>query len=337
MRRIDMKNQIGLEKNTPCPIMKSSGFSLVEVTVAIGIGAVFMAAIIGGMSIGAKQRRFVDQATETSLLSDQIRLAILKPAACSTNMNNGTNVIDPDVETPITMPDFAPATVVARDLTIKSMTIQVNKNARVDVHPANTIPPGQTYDRYPATIKVQTSLDTGGEAHVSGVRTVQLYVNVDPVSKKIMGCESDNGDQGICQQTGGTWDAAAPFGEQCIPVDHCETAGSFNFLDPAQGGFVNYRTGATSCPIGYTAQRTGTMQFAKYSAKYNVQNLIYPTYTCTRCPGVVGADPATVPHTVPDVNGAFDFINGEAAAAQAADANANDTEDAIATDLSAIY
>jgi hypothetical protein len=274
--------------------------------VALAIGATFMSAIAAGMAMMGNQRRMVDQATSTSMMADEIKMATMRPDNCTANLANGSNSIDENGPKPISIAGYMANRDMGKGLKVKSVNIVVDKNLKTTANPVGM--PGVIYDRYPAVIQLQTTLATSSGNFDSRVRTIPIMVNADQATHRIMGCQLDSGDQQVCSETGGVWDESAPIGQQCIPVDHCETAGSFTFLSNAEGGFNNYRTGGKSCPDGYKLHRTGAMSVARKDGKYGVKNTTYPIYTCARCPNGAGDSYQTATRSFLDNDG-FDDLN----------------------------
>lgn len=299
----------------------SNGFTLAEVMIALGVGGIVMAGIIGGLSMTMAQRKIADHPVETAALMVRMTLATAKTAACTANLANGTNSVNATTPQVVSIDGVTENSDLGKGFKVAAMKISVDANPI----PLTSPPNGK---RYAAQIQFQTSQVINGTNRISKPRLLPLHVNVD-ANGLIVSCNADVSDQIVCMENGGAWDAAAPAGLNCTPLNHCLYGGSYSSLPAANGGFKNTATGGQGCPAGFTQQQAGEVNIARKNGKYGVQNVAYPVFNCVRC----GTPNATVAPDAAVVAGTYDELNTAANLAYEAQMNAGNALSALGASL----
>lgn len=294
----------------------SSGFTLVEVLISVGILAIVTGGIAMSLSQLYKQQQNVVRADEGNAFTSALFQHLLVQGNCNAataalsiaggarrqltiNTFTGMNITGPLRE----------GTKVENGLFIKELSIQEKTGITKEPILIGTAQKGRSVAQ--VIVQLQRQLGDGQPLDLPP-RIMEIPVVTEtPSSNRIEGCYLDGDLEDMCLSTGGTLDPAT---NECIPPGQCTMHGTFvtttcentvegEPCDPEYNGpdRLNAITNSASCPPGSCPTQSGkfkitrSIQTGKKSSKEIT--VIENFFICMSCQGVTC--PAAPPPPAP--------------------------------------
>ncbi len=314
----------------------SSGFSLIEIMVALGILSIISLAV---MSMIQNSNRSLGRLRDSAELENVVNLARYM-------LNNGESCIQ-SFSGPRFEQGLAPgATLVDQVVNVKNaagtevvrfqkegahllpgtlntkyrvLKVDFTKDSETDStydFGAGGEPAVQVFGRY----AVQFGLFEGGEV-TSHTRQYEIPIGflIKKADNTIRRCSSTmESKQAACIKVGGTWDAttpAIPDELRCIPEQTCLKLGTYSNAPTTDGGHRNMYTNDYTCPYdGSSASTTydgsgpvkrwriGSISSNHGCGKNCVEVINAPLIECRRCPSHIAGGWLTTPEPATTVS-----------------------------------
>ncbi len=269
-------------------VLSQSGFSLMQVIVALGMASVLIMSLMSSVTLLGKARKSVELSGDTNEFVMALRQHVASSDQCSPAFKdkilNLSGNPHPLSEIQLSNRVYKVGEEITNGLTLKSLSLTANSQVPPVNMPMDLGGVMVMRVKRVAILKVETEKrsDVGISQAPFFVPLTLLTDNSNPpVIQSCLNSSLENSK--ACSDIGYKWDAAS---SQCLPVNRCLYAGSFN---QGAAGFVNPLTNAYSCPVGYSAQRAGAIVEAKSCGKKCVTNVASTTYECVRCVDGQGA------------------------------------------------
>ncbi len=301
-----------LSKNISKILKSSSGFSLIEIIVAMGIMSVVAGLFATSMvQLQKSQVTFEDKNASFSFVS-ALTGSLLGDQQTCTALLQGTRLNNNPTE--FTMSNFSGLGSKTLDLKkgavisgesddnpkVKVQGLTIHAKAAADAPSTKVVSNGITYDRKIAVITLSTEIRTPGgtqqgqKTHAAAYTTEAprtLEVPVYVRSNVIHSCQINMTQTDACSAIGAGVDPSNP--SRCKPQDQCFMKGSYmvSKCTPAYGGclphIINQVSMTTSCPAKSTRTSTGnfsesfTISCGKKCTQTILQSFEY--YICMEC------------------------------------------------------
>ncbi len=269
-------------------IRNESGVGILQMLVLVAISLAMIGAMATSIVNMMKSQQTVSQSLEADLWADQVTQLLADSQTCSTVVTpflaelNGSpqdlafTAKKLDLSTgPIFL---KPGTDISENFKIASI-----KNTITSGSGTTVVSAGVTLRHFDSVLRIglqKRNTSTFVQSLQPFELKMHLMVNS---SNQAVACSADSAGAMACTQQGGIWNPQAPDGQKCVASKYCQYGGSYGVASDADGGFVNGLTGDRSCPSGFTAQQSGTINKAVAGGKYSVSNVPSPIMTCMAC------------------------------------------------------
>jgi hypothetical protein len=302
----------------------AQGFTLVETLVSLIITIAVILGIFSSFEILIQNKKSIELSNAMNDFVQNSKTYLANPTQCDTALAGklidraGANTnVTLDLSYAGAVQTFGAGVNIVPGLTLSKVQLAIDsvvgpKSINMQIAGVLT-----NLDQFNGIIRLEAQKSTG-------ISQQAFYIPVKILTlaggSVIQSCVSTNMESAeTCVGIGYRWDQSAGI---CLPTNRCIYGGSFSNAPSQYGGFVNVMTGAANCPAGYTAQRSGTVNFSgKGNSKYSYKPNLYPVFECLKCVDAAGTIAALTPPTNAELTAtygtAFELGDGDLSNADA--------------------